>query len=255
MSLERRMEGLKAVVTGAGSGMGLATARLLAAEGAHVAVTDVTLERAQNAVESIRSEGGVADSWKLDVSEMREIASVVATIGQDLDGLDIVVNNAGVGSAMPFDDGGYDDRWHSTLAINLTAHQAVVRSALPYLRASACARIVNIASVEGLGASSGMSAYSASKAGVIGLTRAMAVELGRDGITANCVCPGPIDTDMVSFIPAHDKIVFAKRFTALRRYGRPEEVAHVVASLCMPAATYVTGAIIPVDGGFIARNS
>jgi 3-oxoacyl-[acyl-carrier protein] reductase len=114
---------------------------------------------------------------------------------------------------------------------------------------------VNIASTEALGATARDSPYAAAKAGVTGLTRALAVELGPEGITVNCICPGPIDTAMTAPIPAGDKAVFAKRRTALRRYGSPEEVAHMTVSLCLPAASYITGATIPVDGGLMARNA
>jgi 3-oxoacyl-[acyl-carrier protein] reductase len=137
----------------------------------------------------------------------------------------------------------------------VTSHQRIIRAALPYLRQSPAARIVNIASTEALGATSRDSPYSAAKAAVTGLTRALAVELGPEGITVNCVCPGPILTGMTEAISDADKQTFAKRRTAMRRYGRPEEVAHVTLSLCLPAASYITGVTIPVDGGLMARNA
>ena len=106
-----------------------------------------------------------------------------------------------------------------------------------------------------MGATSRDSPYAAAKAGVLGLTRALAVELGPEGITVNCICPGPILTGMTQNLPEADRTVFAKRRTALRRYGAPEEVAHMTVSLCLPAASYITGAVIPVDGGLMARNA
>ena len=130
-----------------------------------------------------------------------------------------------------------------------------IRAALPFLRRSRSPRIINIASVEGMGATAQLSPYSTMKAGVIGLTRSLAVELGPEGITVNCVCPGPINTGMTAEIEEADKNVFAKRRTALRRYGDPEEVAHVTLSLALPASSYVTGIAIPVDGGHMARNA
>jgi 3-oxoacyl-[acyl-carrier protein] reductase len=130
-----------------------------------------------------------------------------------------------------------------------------VRAALPFLRKSQAPRIVNIASTEALGATPRDTAYAAAKAGVAGLTRALAVDLGKEGITVNCICPGPIKTAMTQGIPEADKEVFAKRRTALRRYGEPEEVAQMTLSLCLPAASYITGAVIPVDGGLMARNA
>jgi 3-oxoacyl-[acyl-carrier protein] reductase len=131
----------------------------------------------------------------------------------------------------------------------------MVRAALPYLRQSDAARIVNIASTEGLGATPGDTPYVAAKTGVTGLTRGLAVDLGKEGITVNCICPGPINTGMTAALADEDKNVFAKRRTALRRYGEPEEVAHITLSLVLPAASYITGAIIPVDGGLMARNA
>ena len=112
----------------------------------------------------------------------------------------------------------------------LTAHQRIIRAALPYLRKSKSPRIVNIASTEALGATALHSPYSAAKAGVVGLTRSLAVELGRDGITVNCICPGPILTGMTARIAAEHKAIYAKRRTALGRYGDPEEVAHMTLS-------------------------
>ena len=137
----------------------------------------------------------------------------------------------------------------------LTAQQRMVRAALPYLRQSDAARIVNIASTEGLGATPGDTPYVAAKSGVVGLTRGLAVDLGKEGITVNCVCPGPIHTGMTAGVPDDAKAEFARRRTALRRYGEPEEVAHVTLSLVLPAASYITGAVIPVDGGLMARNA
>ena len=116
-------------------------------------------------------------------------------------------------------------------------------------------RIVNIASTEGLGGSAGNSPYTAAKHGIIGLTKGLAIELGKQGITVNAVCPGPIHTGITELIPDEHKATFAHRRTALRRYGEPEEVAHITLSLCLPAASYITGVAIPVDGGMRARNN
>ena len=137
----------------------------------------------------------------------------------------------------------------------LTAHQRMVRAALPRLRRSDAARIVNIASTEGLGATPGDTPYVAAKTGVTGLTRGLAVDLGPEGITVNCICPGPIRDAMTDAVPDEHKTIFAKRRTARKRYGDPEEVAHVTLSLVQATASYITGAIIPVDGGLMARNA
>jgi len=114
---------------------------------------------------------------------------------------------------------------------------------------------VNIASTEGLGATKGMSPYTASKTGVVGLTRSLALEYGESGVTVNCICPGPIRTGMTDAIPEDMKTKFARRRVPLRRYGDPEEVAHMTLSLALPAASYVNGAVIPVDGGLVVQNT
>jgi len=131
----------------------------------------------------------------------------------------------------------------------------LIRECLPWLEKSDAARIVNIASTEALGATKGMSAYSAAKTGVIGLTRSLAVELGARGITINCICPGPILTGMTAAIPDEAKKEFARRRVALKRYGDPEEVAQMTLSLVLPAASYITGTAIPVDGGLTIKNA
>jgi len=249
------MKGSRVLVTGAGSGMGRATAEVFAQEGASVAVTDHALAPAQAVADDLLALGLSAQAWKLDVSDAAEIAAVVPQIAQTLGGLDVVINNAGVSAFSAIDSDGYEAVWDRSLAILLSAHQRVIRAALPFLRASAAPRIVNIASTEALGATAMDSPYAAAKAGVTGLTRALAVELGREGITVNCICPGPIATGMTAAIPDDQKAVFAKRRTALGRYGLPEEVAHVTVSLCLPASSYITGVSIPVDGGLMARNA
>lgn len=254
-TLSRSLKGSKVLVTGAAGGMGRATAELFAEEGAHVAVTDHRLEDAEAVAASLRELGLSAQAWKLDVSSAQEIALVVPQIAERLGGLDVIVNNAGVSGFAAIDSDPYEAVWERSLSILLSAHQRVVRAALPYLRASSAARIVNIASTEALGATAMDSPYAAAKAGVVGLTRALAVELGREAITVNCVCPGPIRTGMTAGVPEENKATFAKRRTALGRYGEPEEVAHITLSLCLPAASYITGAVIPVDGGLTARNA
>jgi 3-oxoacyl-[acyl-carrier protein] reductase len=253
--LSRSVKGLSVLVTGAASGMGRATARVFAAEGAKVAVTDISAEATQSVAGDITAKGQTAKAWTLDVANRDNIASVVEEIAKHFGGLDIIVNNAGISVRVAIDDDGYDEAWAKGLAVMLTAHQRIIRAALPYLRKSKSPRIVNIASTEALGATALHSPYSAAKAGVVGLTRSLAVELGRDGITVNCICPGPIITGMTARIADEHKAIYARRRTALGRYGDPEEVAHMTLSLCLPAASFLTGAVIPVDGGLMARNA
>lgn len=254
--LSRSIAGRSAIVTGAASGMGRATAILFASEGAKVAVTDLDQASCDAVVAEIRANGGTANAYALDVSNHDAIKSVIANVVGDFGGIDILVNNAGISAFCPLDAGDeYDAIWDRALSILLTAHQRTVRAALPWLRKSDAARIVNIASTEGLGATPGDTPYVAAKTGVTGLTRGMAVDLGKEGITVNCICPGPIRTGMTNNVPEDDKTLYAKRRTALRRYAWPEEVAHMTLSLVLPAASFITGAVIPVDGGLMARNA
>jgi 3-oxoacyl-[acyl-carrier protein] reductase len=253
--LSRSVSGSRVLVTGAASGMGRATARVFAAEGAIVAVTDFNGAGAEAVAAELRDKGQKAKAWKLDVADPAEIRLVVAAIAADFGGLDILINNAGVSGTSTIDGDGYDALWERNVAILLTAHPRIIRAALPHLRKSKAPRIVNIASTEALGATATHSPYSAAKAGVTGLTRSLAVELGPEGITVNCICPGPIRTAMTDRISEEHKTIYAKRRTALRRYGDPEEVAHMTLSLCLPAASFLTGAVIPVDGGLMARNA
>jgi 3-oxoacyl-[acyl-carrier protein] reductase len=253
--LSRSVKGLTVLVTGAASGMGRATALVFGAEGANVAVTDITAEGTHAVAKEIAASGGTAKAWTLDVANGEAITTVVNDVAAHFGGLDIVINNAGISVRVAIDDDGYDEAWTKGLAVMLTAHPRIIRAALPYLRKSRSPRIVNIASTEALGATALHSPYSAAKAGVAGLTRSLAVELGRDGITVNCICPGPIRTAITDRISEEHKTIYAKRRTALGRYGDPEEVAHMTLSLCLPAASFLTGAVIPVDGGLMARNA
>lgn len=252
--LSRSVKGLTVLVTGAASGMGRATALVFAAEGAHVALTDLSAERTQAVANEISARGGTTRAWTLDVARHDDIIRVVNDVAAHFGSLDIVINNAGLSLHAPIDSDGYEEAWAKALAVMLTAHPRIVRAALPHLRKSSCPRIVNIASTEALGATATNSPYAAAKAGVTGLTRALAVELGREGITVNCICPGPIRTAITEQISEEHKTIYAKRRTALGRYGDPEEVAHMTLSLCLPAASFLTGVVIPVDGGLMARN-
>ncbi len=253
--LSRSIDGRVALVTGAASGMGRATAHLFADEGAKVAVTDLEQGGVDAVVAEITEAGGTAHGWALDVADGARATAVVGEIVEEFGGLDIVVNNAGISRFSPIDDDEYEDHWALSLEVLLTAQTRVIRAALPHLRASDSARIVNIASTEGWGATKFGSPYTAAKHGVIGLTKSLAVELGREGITVNCICPGPIHTGMTEAIDAGDKEVFARRRTAIGRYGIPEEVAHGTLNFCLPASRYMTGAVLPVDGGLLIKNA
>ena len=251
----RSVAGSVVLVTGAASGMGRATAEVFAAEGAHVACIDIAADSVREVADDLGRRGHSAAAWTLDIADPAAIKQVVAAVAARFGGIDILVNNAGISAFCPIDSDEYEDVWARAFSILITGQQRLVRAALPWLRKSKAPRIVNIASTEALGATSRDSPYAAAKAGVTGLTRALAVELGPEGITVNCICPGPILTGMTAGVPDADKETYARRRTALRRYGRPEEVAHMTLSLCLPAASFITGATIPVDGGLMARHA
>lgn len=242
-------------MTGAASGMGRSTAQLFADEGALVAVLDVTGDGVTAVVDEIVESGATAAGFVLDVTDRDAVGSVVGRIVRELGPPDILVNNAGVSIPAPIDGDEFDEQWARTIAVNLTAHTSMIRACLPHLRRNGDGRIVNVASTEGVGGSAYISPYTASKHGVIGLSRSLAVELGPTGVTVNVVCPGPIHTGMTEAIPDEAKEKFARRNVPMRRYGRPEEVAHATLSLALPAMSYCTGAVVVVDGGFTTKNN
>ena len=227
--------------------MGRATAHLFADEGAKVAVVD--RKGAAAVAAEIDAVGGTAKAYDADLANASEIEALVRSVVADLGPVDILVNNAGVSFPAPIDSDLWADAWSATFAVNLTAHALLVRACLPYLERNGDGRVVNIASTEGLGATPMMTAYTASKHGVIGLTKSLAVELGPRGVNVNCVCPGPIRTGMTAAIPDEHKAIYAKRNVPLRRYGDPEEVAHGTLSLVLPASSFMNGVVLVVDGG------
>ena len=253
--LSRSIQGKVALVTGAASGMGRATAHLFADEGAHVAVTDLDEARVAAVVDEINSSGGSAAGWVLDVSNADHRRDVVRSIVAKWVHLDILVNNAGIAIEGNVDGDDFEAGWHKTLDVLLTAQVLLIRECLPHLSDSGGGRIVNIASTEGLGATKGISPYTAAKTGVIGLTRSLALEFAGRGITVNCICPGPINTGMTASIPDEHKQEFARRRVALKRYAEPEEVAHGTLNFVLPASQYITGTYLPVDGGLTIRNA
>ncbi|MEO0774415.1 MAG: SDR family oxidoreductase [Pseudomonadota bacterium] len=233
-----------ALVTGASSGMGAATARLLADRGAHV----FAAQRGGSEHEDI-----AADFSDPDAPE-RVMAEVTEKAGQ----LDILINNAGVMREGTVEETSLED-WHFQLQVNLTAPFLLIRHAMPMLRKGGGA-IVNVGSIEGLGSNPGHPAYGASKAGLHGLTRAVAVDHGPDGVRCNAVAPGWIDTDLnEDFIDSMpDPQAFRREIGGIhpvRRTGKPEEVAELICWLASDAASFVTGQIYTIDGGRMAQLS
>jgi 3-oxoacyl-[acyl-carrier protein] reductase len=257
-TLSRSVAGRRVIVTGAASGMGRATARLFADEGARVVVADLGTDRVEAVVAEIRAVHGerAALGVVCDVARPDDLARLVRETVAWAGGIDVVINNAGI--SVPNDCGQdeaeFEEVWSRSLDVNVTAHVRLVRYALPHLVESDSARVVNIASTEAVMAMSGLVGYAASKAAVTGLTRSLAVELGPRGVTVNSILPGPIETAMTERFPADKKQAYARRRVPLGRYGLAEEVAQMTLSLCLPASGYVTGASIPVDGGLTIKH-
>jgi 2-hydroxycyclohexanecarboxyl-CoA dehydrogenase len=238
-----------ALVTGGASGIGAATCRRLAAEGARVAVTDVNLEGANTIADEVT--GG---AYELDVRSEESIRAAVEAATADLGPIDVLVNNAG------YDEWGWFTNtdpalWDRVLGVNLRGVIAVTHAVLPGMQERRRGRIVNTASEAGRVGSSGSAIYSAAKAGVIGFTKAIAIENGRYGITSNAVAPGPIETPLLMAAPEALGDV-GKRIvetmvgsTNLRRLGQPEEVAAAIAFLASDDASYITGQALGVSGG------
>jgi 3-oxoacyl-[acyl-carrier protein] reductase len=257
--LSRSLDGRRVIVTGAASGMGRATACLFADEGAKVVVADWDSDGVNRVVSEIDSmyPDGRAVGISIDVSKNDDLVALVQKCVQSFEGVDVLINNAGISrpTSVFASSERFDNNWDKVLAINLSAHVHLARLCVPYLtNAAGGGRIVNIASTEAIVATTGLAAYTASKHGVVGLTKSLAVELGSHNITVNAICPGPIDTGMTAPIPQEMKDKYAKRKVPLRRYGQPEEVAHMTVSLCMPAASFVNGAALVVDGGMSVKH-
>ncbi len=253
--LSRSIRGSRAIVTGAASGIGRATACLFADEGATLALLDRNADALAALKAEIAATGAEAHVFAVDLAERDRVTETVEAAIGALGGLDILVNNAGLAIPAAVDSDDYPASWDTSLAVMVEAQAWAARAALPALRQASHPRIVNLASTEGLGATRFNSAYVVAKHAAVGLTRALAVDLGKEGITVNAVCPGPVRTSITEAIPEADKQTFAQRRTALRRYAEPEEIAHAILHLALPASSFITGATLVADGGVTIRNA
>jgi 3-oxoacyl-[acyl-carrier protein] reductase len=236
-------------VTGAGAGIGRSIACLFAREGAAVAVLDRDAARATRTRDEIDRAGGTALALVADVSRSEAVDSVFQAVGARWGALDVLVNNAGIAPRRSLERLP-PAQWEAVVATNLTAVLRCTQAALPLLRRGASPKIVNIASIAAFRHARRLGAYSASKGGLISLSRHLALELGRDGIHVNYICPGLIRTDMTEPIAGRWLLRrYVERRTPLGRPGTPEDVARVAVFLASPDSDFVTGQGITVDGG------
>lgn len=249
-----KMHGKRAIVTGAASGIGRAIARRLSEEGAHVAVADLNIDRAAAVVDDIRRGGGAGTPVHVDVADAERVAAMVEEVTRSLAGVDVLVNNA---VNRPADDllAMSVGEWDRDVAVALRGPYLCTRAVLPGMLAQGAGVIVNIASVNGL-AYYGNEAYSAAKAGLISLTRSTAVRYGPRGVRANAIAPGTVRTPNWDARLAVDPDVFDKvaAWYPVGRVGEPEDVAHAALFLASDDAAWITGAVLPVDGGLTAGS-
>jgi NAD(P)-dependent dehydrogenase (short-subunit alcohol dehydrogenase family) len=248
-----RLKNRIVVVTGAASGIGRACAMECAAEGARVVVVDINAEGAAETVRMIAAAGGAARAVRTDVSDEASVAALAAEVMRVEGAVHALINNAAIFYAKTVEETALEE-WNRQMAVNVGGIFLTSKHFMPYLRASRGA-IVNMSSANGYFVEPGCAGYCATKAAIIGLTKAMAIDHGRDGVRVNCICPGYIDTGLaqayfdVQTDPAQARAE-AGKLHALWRIGQPEEIARVAAFLASDDASFITGAAIAADGGF-----
>ncbi len=240
------------VITGAGSGIGAATAQLFAAHNAKVVVSDIHLENAQKNAAAITAAGGIAIAIKTNVTSFEEVEALIAFAVSKYGCLDIMVNNAGIGGKHQFKTAAHTlDDWHNVIAVNQTGVFYGMKLALQQMLIQGYGSIVNVASLAGLKASGNNLSYSASKFAVVGMTKSAALEYGRKNIRINAVCPGFTHSALLEQLVAvspdmEDKL---KRYIPMGRFGEAEEIAEAICWLASENSKFITGQTITLDGG------
>ncbi|MDY6770993.1 MAG: SDR family NAD(P)-dependent oxidoreductase [Candidatus Nanohaloarchaea archaeon] len=236
-----------AIVTGGSTGIGKAIAEKYVEEGANVVIADIDTEKGQSTAEEIG-----CDFKECDVSDRDAVQNMVEYTVEEHGQLDAIVNNAGIGRASKLGEMEYDE-WDQVMAVNLTGVMNCSKEALPHLKETEGA-IINIASIYGLVGGPGATAYSAAKGGVVNFTRNVAVDYAAENVRCNAICPGFVETPMTEDMLEDEKFYnFVKTETPMERVAQPEEIAGIAAFLASDEASYITGANIPVDGGWTAH--
>lgn len=249
------LAGKSVLITGGGSGIGRAAALAFAQVGTKVAVVDVSEGGATATVRDIEQAGGTATAIRCDVTNSAQVEAMVKRTVEAFGRLDCAFNNAGIGGALATTDKYPEEEWDRVIAVNLTGVFLCMKHEIRQMKEQGGGVIVNTASAAGLVGAGGLSAYDASKHGVVGLTKSAALENAKRGIRVNAVCPGWVETPMLGNLGSenakfHEGIV---RYHPIGRLGTPEEVAQAVIWLCSDASSFVTGACLSVDGGLTAQ--
>lgn len=245
-----RLAGKVTAITGAALGIGRATARAFAAEGAQVALCDIQADAVEQVARDIRAAGGTALAMVADVGDASQVQAFVDRVVAERGRLDVMFANAGIAHSAPFLDHP-EAQWHRVLRVNLTGVFLCCQAAARQMVKQGGGRIITVASINGFRGVENLAGYNAAKAGVIELTRTMAVELAEHGITANAIAPAQIDTRLTRGLPEEARQRRVERIP-LGRFGEPEEVAKAAVFLASDDASYVTGHTLAVDGGYLA---